>query len=138
MTAEAAIMNTQGIALAADRLFVLSKYCPVGIMMYPSASIMGIEWESIIKPTGISWAKNLLTRCKNMPEILSITFQSFLTLRMNKRKPNDEFIMEVLPLEYNRIIKQRKTRVDESIEIINNKFDQELKKMKAKRKSERV
>jgi hypothetical protein len=64
MTAEIAIMNTQGIALAtdsavtlgsgktynsADKLFALSKYHPVGIMMYSSTSIMGIEWETIIK-----------------------------------------------------------------------------------------
>jgi hypothetical protein len=64
MTAEVAIMNTQGIALAADsavtlgvgktynsadKLFALSKYHPVGIMMYSSAGIMGIEWETIIK-----------------------------------------------------------------------------------------
>jgi hypothetical protein len=64
MTAEVAIMNTQGIALAADsavtlgvgktynsadKLFALSKYYPVGIMMYSSAAIMGIEWETIIK-----------------------------------------------------------------------------------------
>ena len=64
MTAEIAIMNTQGIALAADsavtlgtgktyntadKLFALSKWQPVGIMMYSSASIMGIEWEIIIK-----------------------------------------------------------------------------------------
>jgi hypothetical protein len=64
MTAEVAIMNTQGIALAADsavtlgvgktynsadKLFALSKYHPVGIMIYSSASIMDIEWETIIK-----------------------------------------------------------------------------------------
>jgi hypothetical protein len=64
MTAEVAIMNTQGIALAADsavtfgvgktynsadKLFALSKYHPVGIMIYSSAGIMGIEWETIIK-----------------------------------------------------------------------------------------
>ncbi|MDR1306962.1 MAG: hypothetical protein LBK74_05270, partial [Treponema sp.] len=64
MTAEVAIMNIQGIALAADsavtlgtgktynsadKLFALSKYHPVGIMIYSSASIMGIEWEIIIK-----------------------------------------------------------------------------------------
>jgi len=66
MTAEIAIMNTQGIALAADsavtlgggsgktynsadKLFALSKYHPVGIMIYGSAGIMGIAWEIIIK-----------------------------------------------------------------------------------------
>jgi 20S proteasome alpha/beta subunit len=64
MTAEVAIMNTQGVALAADsavtlgigktyntadKLFALSKYQPVGIMIYGSSSIMGIDWETIIK-----------------------------------------------------------------------------------------
>lgn len=67
MTAEIAIMNKEAIALAADsavtmgqkreqkiftsanKLFALSKYCPLGIMIYGSASFMGIPWESIIK-----------------------------------------------------------------------------------------
>jgi len=66
MTAEIAIMNTRGIAMAADsavtlgvgggkiynsadKLFALSKYYPVGIMIYGSAGIMGIAWEVIIK-----------------------------------------------------------------------------------------
>ena len=64
MTAEVAIMNTEGIAMAADsavtlsggkiynsadKLFALSKYYPVGIMMYSSATIMGVAWEIIIK-----------------------------------------------------------------------------------------
>jgi hypothetical protein len=57
MTAEVAILNKSGIALAADsavtlgvgktyntadKLFALSKYHPVGIMIYSSASLMGI------------------------------------------------------------------------------------------------
>jgi len=67
MTAEIAIMNKEAIALAADsavtmgeekgqkiftsanKLFALSKYYPVGIMVYGSASFMGIPWENIIK-----------------------------------------------------------------------------------------
>ncbi len=67
MTAEIAIMNRSAIALAADsavtitgkdnfkiyntvnKLFTLSKYQPVGIMIYGSAELMGIPWESIIK-----------------------------------------------------------------------------------------
>jgi len=67
MTAEIAIMNKEAIALAADsavtmgqekgqkiftsanKLFALSKYYPVGIMVYGSASFMSIPWESIIK-----------------------------------------------------------------------------------------
>jgi len=71
MTTEIAIMNKSAVALAADsavtitltgpqgrehkiynsanKLFTLSKYCPVGIMTYGNASLMGIPWETIIK-----------------------------------------------------------------------------------------
>ncbi|OGW39766.1 MAG: hypothetical protein A2Y97_03690 [Nitrospirae bacterium RBG_13_39_12] len=67
MTAEIAIMNKTAVALAADsavtieqdkgqkifntvnKLFALSKYHPIGIMIYGSANFMGIPWESIIK-----------------------------------------------------------------------------------------
>ena len=67
MTAEIVIMNAEGIALAADsavtlggererkvlpyanKIFSLSKYHPVGIMVYGNASFMGIPWETVIK-----------------------------------------------------------------------------------------
>ena len=68
MTAEIAILNQAGVALAADsavtislpnddkkiyntanKLFMLSKYHPVGIMIYNSSKVNGIDWEVIIK-----------------------------------------------------------------------------------------
>jgi hypothetical protein len=66
MTAEIAIMNKTAVALAADsavtighqdkkiynsanKLFTLSKYHPVGAMIYGSATFMSIPWETIIK-----------------------------------------------------------------------------------------
>jgi len=67
MTAEIAVMNKEAIALATDsavtigdennrkiftsanKLFALSKYYPVGIMVYGNADFMGIPWETIIK-----------------------------------------------------------------------------------------
>lgn len=68
MTAEIVIMNNSGIAMAADstvtvsnymgerktydtanKLYSLSKYHPVGIMIYGNSEFMGIPWESIIK-----------------------------------------------------------------------------------------
>lgn len=68
MTTCVAILNRQGVALAADsaatvtsselqtkiynsanKLFTLSKYEPVGIMIYGSASLMGVPWETVIK-----------------------------------------------------------------------------------------
>ena len=73
MTAEIVIMNKEAIALATDsavtmgqekrqkifasanKLFTLSKYYPVGIMIYGQASFMGIPWESIIKIYRNKW-----------------------------------------------------------------------------------
>jgi len=67
MTAEIAILNKNAVALAADsavtlrnpetqkvyntanKLFMLSKYHPVGIMVYGHAELMGIPWETVIK-----------------------------------------------------------------------------------------
>ena len=67
MTAEIAVMNREAIALAADsavtvqnekgqkiftsasKIFTLSKYQPVGVMIYGSASFMEVPWETIIK-----------------------------------------------------------------------------------------
>lgn len=67
MTAEIAIMNKSAIALAADsavtfnvngepkvyqtvnKLFSLSKYEPVALMVYGTAEFMGIDWETIVK-----------------------------------------------------------------------------------------
>ncbi len=67
MTAEIAILNKEAIALASDsavtlsgdsspkiftsanKLFSLSKYHPVGIMLYQNALFMGVPWEVIIK-----------------------------------------------------------------------------------------
>lgn len=67
MTAQIAILNKHGIALATDsavtitgnnnhkvynsanKLFSLSDNSPVGIMIYGSAQFMGIPWETIFK-----------------------------------------------------------------------------------------
>jgi hypothetical protein len=64
MTAEVAILNKTAVALAADsaitygsskiynsgnKLFTLSKYQPLGIMIYGNAEFMGVPWETIIK-----------------------------------------------------------------------------------------
>ncbi|MBU4139203.1 MAG: hypothetical protein KJ729_04600, partial [Euryarchaeota archaeon] len=67
MTAEIVIMNKQAIALASDsavtmtqemgekiktsanKLFSLSKYRPVGIMVFGNADLMDVPWETIIK-----------------------------------------------------------------------------------------
>ncbi|MGP9567898.1 hypothetical protein ACT3RP_10690 [Halomonas sp. AOP5-B2-8] len=64
MTAEVAIANGSGVALAADsavtiggrkiynsaiKLFSLSKLHPVGIMIYGNANLLEVPWETLIK-----------------------------------------------------------------------------------------
>ena len=64
MTAQVAILNKMGVALASDsavtvgrkkvfntanKVFTLSKYHPVGVMVYGSASFMGVPYETVIK-----------------------------------------------------------------------------------------
>ncbi len=63
MTAEIAVMNEEAIALAADsavtgpakiftsanKIFALSKYHPVALMVYDTAQFHGVPWETIVK-----------------------------------------------------------------------------------------
>jgi len=63
MSAVVGILNTQAIAIAADsavsingkiynralKIFTLSKFHPIGIMIYSSATFMHTPWETIIK-----------------------------------------------------------------------------------------
>ena len=74
MTAEIAICNANGIALAADsavsmrdgekiynsanKLFSLSKYHPIAIMVYNSGSLLNVPWETIIKQYREELGKN--------------------------------------------------------------------------------
>src|SRR3954466_14487938 len=67
MTAEIAIINKNAVALAADsavtlrdpntskiyntanKLFMLSKFEPAGVMVFGTAEFMSIPWETVIK-----------------------------------------------------------------------------------------
>lgn len=67
MTAELAVMNKKGVAIAADsavtlqgdgaqkiftsanKIFQLSKYEPVGVMVYQDSGFLGVPWDTIIK-----------------------------------------------------------------------------------------
>lgn len=62
MTAEIAVMNEEAIALAADsavsgpkiftsanKIFALSKYHPVAVMVFANAQFLNVPWETIIK-----------------------------------------------------------------------------------------
>lgn len=66
MTSEVVVMNRLGVALAsdsaatvyvggrvkfyhADKLFMLSHFHPVGVMVYNNSSLLGVPWETILK-----------------------------------------------------------------------------------------
>lgn len=92
MTAEIAIMNREAIALASDsavtmmgeseqkiftsanKLFSLSKYHPVGIMIYGTATLMDVPWETIVKV----YRKNLGTKKFNSLKEYADDFIAFL------------------------------------------------------------
>ncbi len=91
MTAEIAVLNKYGIALAADsavsigekkvyksanKLFALTKKYPVGVMVYGNSQFMGIPWETLIK----FYRKNLL-KDRQLPTVAAYRddFLNFLS-----------------------------------------------------------
>lgn len=92
MTAEIAILNPHGVALAADsavtigsqkiinsaiKLFALSKTEPVGVMVYGNANLLNIPWETLIKLYRKEHAKSRFEKLENYSE----SFLSFLKSR---------------------------------------------------------
>ena len=91
MTAEIAILNKSAVALAADsavtvsrsaktkiyntdKLFMLSRYCPIGIMVHNEAEFLGIPWETLIK----SFRKHLDKKPLDKVEMYADEFMKFL------------------------------------------------------------
>lgn len=105
MTAEIAVLNRQAVALAADsavtvesgisqkvfpsanKIFGLSNFHPVGIMIYQNAEFMSVPWETLIKlyrkHLGQTSFRQLSDYAKDLVEFLRtephITKQAFTT-----------------------------------------------------------
>jgi hypothetical protein len=112
MTAEIAIMNKTAIALAADsavtieqekgqkifntvnKLFTLSKYHPVGIMIYGNANFMDVPWESITKIYRAQLGKNRFSRLQEYAEDF-ISFLTENTLLFPETGQRDNFIRSI-------------------------------------------
>ena len=94
MTAEIAVLNRNAVALAADsavtlqlpegpkiyhanKLFTLSKYRPVGIMIYGAADFMDVPWDTIIK----RYRAHLGTRGFRQVQDYATDFLSFIEKR---------------------------------------------------------
>jgi hypothetical protein len=156
MTAEVAIMNTQGIALAADsavtlggaektfntadKLFALSRYHPVGIMVYSSASIMGIEWETIIKSyrdflgkksfdTLSEYAGDFINYLAKFPYFTEEQQQDFLRFCCYA-----DFLPEILNFFLRDLHKEFDEKENITEEQIDDVFEKTLKNIKTKLK----
>jgi len=98
MTAEVAILNREAVAIAADsaatvsdqsgqkifssanKIFALSKFRPVGIMIYGNAHFMGVPWEIIIKIFRKSLGETPFDTLKEYGEKFISFLQSELTM----------------------------------------------------------
>lgn len=139
MTAEIAIMNKTAIALAADsavtitgkanqkiyntvnKLFTLSKYHPVGIMVFGSADLMGIPWESIIK----IYRSKLLDKSFPTLEDYGKDFKEFLDKNnpLFPEKVQDDYF-EKMVLHYFKLIEKEINELVNEITIQRSKITQ--------------
>jgi hypothetical protein len=129
MTAEIAIMNKMGIALAADsavtiedankgdlkkiyntanKLFMLSKHHPVGIMIYGSAQLLRVPWETIIKV----YRKKLGKKVFGTLQEYSSDFTKYLNNFFSVADQESYFYLSVAGFFYNYIYSE----IDEKIE----------------------
>ena len=110
-------MNKQAVALAADsagtiggkifntnnKLFMLSKYHPVGIMVYGSAEIMGYPWETVIK------MYRKFIRRKNFPtlqEQVGDFLEYLVASGLFDKKAEAQYIKDAFELVANDILRQ--------------------------------
>lgn len=123
MTTEIAIMNKGAIALAADsavtigngnkfyntanKLFTLSKYHPVGIMVYSNADFMGYPMETIIK----EYRKELGNKSFPRLEDYWDDFIRYLENVYSKDNGLDDFYSEIISFI---------SFLDEEIKTLNN------------------
>ncbi len=129
MTSEVAVLNREAIALAADsaitftngtgqkiftsasKIFTLSKYQPVGVMIYGNASFMGIPWESIIK---IYRSRLGLDTFKKVTDYVD-NFLAFLSGGDLQFSSSEEEQEEYLRRSVHWCFKSIRERIDESV-----------------------
>lgn len=149
MSAEVILMNKNGIAIAADsavtignktkiyntadKMFMLSKYAPVGILIYNSSSIMGIQVELIIKQyrnkIGEKTFKTLKEYCDDFMDYCIEFTNKYSGEKLELEIINsqilnkcDEMIRIVLAMANEEIGKNSFKNDKELMEFINNKI----------------
>lgn len=143
MTAEIAIMNKRAIALAtdsavtigdgdkfyntADKLFMLSKFHPIGIMIFNNAEFMGVPWELIIKQyrdyVGTEEFDSLGEYCNSFLDYLK--HEDF-----NLSKCESDYVNSLVKWFINDLNRQIQKNHDKMIEVLARKLNpDELKDM---------
>jgi len=134
MTAEIAILNQIGVALAADsavtisgpgnqkiynsanKIFTLSKYQPVGIMIYGGADFMSIPWETLIKiyreELGTTGFNTLREYCDDFLKCLSKS-DYFLSENMK-----NDYVQSVAFGYFSVILDEIIQRIEEEIDLM--------------------
>ena len=141
MTAVIGILNKSGVALAADsavtinggngrkiynnayKIFTLSKYHPVGVMLYNSATFMSIPWEILIK----EYRKSIGTKSFNTLKEYQDDFIGFLKKNIHyiNKKEQDNTLYSFIDFVLKEIIK---TVVSDNLEIIEKQKTLKSKK----------
>jgi len=131
MTAEIAILNQTAIALAADsavtvrgskgekifntanKLFNLSKYHPVGLMIFNDANFMNIPWETIIK----TYRSSIKNKLKNTIEEQVQDFIGYI--KRNKDSfTNNKIIKYFVQFEIRNIFSVIKSNIENKIDSL--------------------
>ncbi|MCK4543823.1 MAG: hypothetical protein KAU17_16445 [Spirochaetales bacterium] len=150
MTAEIAILNKTAVALATDsavtittqkgqkifntanKLFMLSKHHPIGIMLYGNADFMGVPWESIVK----IYREQLGEKSFNKLKQYQTDFIKFLETS-NLLFPDDVqltyFEMMIYSLFSNPILKEINEHIEKRLAPSPKKKGKGLNKLQIKR-----
>ncbi len=132
MTAEIVVINRNGVAMAADsavtigrervwqtanKLFSLSPYNDIGIMIYGAGSFQGHSWETIIK----CFRQDCSTKEFQTVEACTKSFIAFL--KSNKIKGSESNIYYIFLNQLNELIKllnidKKKTVDDATVQAI--------------------
>ena len=129
MTSEVVVMNRTGVALAADsavtvgmtdsqkirhsalKLFMLSKYRPVGVMVYNNASLLGVPMETIIKLFRRHLGKKAYETLQEYGEAL-VRFLDRNDV-LFPREVQDRYFLHAVEEEYSRIKEEVKKELAE-------------------------
>ncbi len=145
MTAEIAIMNKEAVALAADsaatipqegapkifasanKLFALSRYHPVGIMVYGSGSFMGVPWDTVIK---LFRARMGDMSCSTI-QVYAEKFVSFLQSEptLAPESSQESYVRSFLDEYFGYMVRQIQSQITESLNIETPASQEEIQQL---------